>query len=96
MCLGIPWTMSIYCDTPPPNIWMIVLQLKIEGLLFPHVSKWWSILSMFLDQTALSSIPLPIQPPMIRMGSFSSAIWILLSICDMFGALLQLVIKFFL
>ena len=37
MCFSIPWTVVIYCDTPPLNIWTISLWLKIEGLLFPHV-----------------------------------------------------------
>ena len=77
MSFGIPWTVVIYWEMLPVNIWTIRHFAIRVGWHLPHLLKVILFYLMFLDQIACSSMPFPIQPPKIQVGSWSLAMWML-------------------
>jgi hypothetical protein len=73
---GIPWTVVRYCVIPPANMLTTSLLEISVGCRWSHLTNIACILSRFLDHTAPLSTLLLIQPPSIRVGSRSFAIWI--------------------
>jgi hypothetical protein len=74
---GIPWTVARYWVIPPANMLTINCLAIRVGCCSSYRLKMAWILSRFFDQIASSSIPFPIHPPRMRMGSFSLAMWML-------------------